>query len=75
MPNGQTKEGCQTAAEEYYQNKRHYPYQCYINWKIKDRRNILYNDRQFVEMLYEQNGDEFTEKEPAHLSAGFRFAL
>ena len=69
MPNGQTKEGCQAAAEEYYQNKRNYPYQCYINWKAKDQRNILYNDRQFVEMLYDQNGDEFTETSKVQMAS------
>ena len=69
MPNGQTKDGCQAAAEEYYQNKRHYPYQCYINWKVKDQRNILYNDRQFVEMLYDQNGDEFTETSKVQMAS------
>ena len=69
MPNGQTKEGCQAAADVYYQNIQNYPYQCYINWKVKDQRNLLFNDRQFVEMLYDQNGDEFTETSKVQMAS------
>ena len=61
MPNGTTEAGIKAAAEEYYRNLSSYPYQVYMNWASLDRGNILYSDKKFVELLYEENNDIFTD--------------
>lgn len=61
MPNGLTEEGTKAAADEYYANKNYYPYLCYINWSPYDAGNILYDDKKFMTVLYEQHNDYFTE--------------
>lgn len=61
MPNGLSEEGAKAAAAIYYENKAYYPYQVYMNWPPSDKGNILYNDRKFLCLLYEWNGDEFTD--------------
>lgn len=33
----------------------------YINWEPEDVGNLLYNDKKFVTLLYQMNGDYFTE--------------
>lgn len=33
----------------------------YINWRPKSAGNILFNDKKFITVLYEQNNDFFTE--------------
>ena len=61
MPNGHTEYGIRAAAAEYYANKNKYPYQVYMNWAYTDSGNILYNDKKFVNLLYEANEDYFTD--------------
>ena len=61
MPNGHTEEGLKAAAAEYYANKNVYPYQVYMNWAYAASGNILYNDKKFVNLLYEANEDYFTD--------------
>lgn len=61
MPNGLSEDGIKDAANEYYANRSHYPYQVYINWKPTDEGNILFNDRKFATLLYRWHGDEFTD--------------
>ncbi len=61
MPDGLTVSGTQQAAERYYAARMQYPYQMYINWKPRNAGNILYNDMKFVTLLYQWNGDTFTE--------------
>ena len=61
MPNGTTEAGTRAAADEYYRNLNSYPYQVYMNWASLDRGNILYSDKKFVELLYEENNDIFTD--------------
>ena len=61
MPNGLTEKGVKAAAADYYANKARYPYQVYMNWAYTDSGNILYNDRKFVQLLYESNEDYFTD--------------
>lgn len=61
MPNGMTEAGTKTASSLFYTNLDFYPYKMYINWTPKDRGNILYNDKKFVTILYEQNGVVFTD--------------
>lgn len=62
MPNGYTTDGVEDAKRMYYEHRDRMPYQMYINW-IPDYigGNMLYNDRVFASVLYEYNGDEFTE--------------
>ena len=62
MPGGLSEAGTKKAAEFYYANMNYYPYQQYMNWPAKDEGNILYSDRKFVTLLYEWNGDEFTNR-------------
>ena len=61
MPGGTTEEGTKSAAAFYYENQSHYPYRQYINWPMaeSDEGNILFNDKKFVELLYQMNGDQF----------------
>lgn len=62
MPGGTTEQGVKAAAAEYYAHKSAYPYQVYMNWSPGlDTGNILYNDKKFVQLLYEQNEDYFTD--------------
>ena len=61
MPNGTSEEGTKEAAKFYYDNQSFYPYKVYMNWPAEDQGNILYNDKKFVCLLYEWNGDQFTE--------------
>ncbi|WP_051604904.1 NYN domain-containing protein [Lachnobacterium bovis] len=62
MPNGYTEKGTKAAMELYYPNVNKYPYKMYINWKNpKDEGNILYNDKKFLELLYNMNGDVFKD--------------
>lgn len=59
MPQGLTERGIRAAADLYYSNLSLYPYQLYLNWKPTDQGNILYNDLKFLNLIYEQHGDEF----------------
>ena len=61
MPNGMTEAGIKAAANEYYANKRSYPYQTYLNWPGVWSGNILFNDKRFVTLLYEAHEDYFTD--------------
>ncbi len=64
MPKGTKEAGTKEAYEYYRANYQRYPFHIYINWHFhenEDTGNILYNDAKFVPMLYEQNGDAFTD--------------
>lgn len=61
MPYGTTEQGITEAAKSYYENMNFYPYQYYMNWPAEDEGNILANDRRFVTLLYNWNGDEFQD--------------
>jgi len=61
MPNGSSENGAKQAAEEYYANKSGCPYGVYINWPYSNSGNILFNDKKFVQLLYEANEDCFTD--------------
>lgn len=61
MPDGLKEEGTKAAADIYYAHLLFYPYQMYINWEPEDVGNLLYNDKKFVTLLYQMNGDYFTE--------------
>ena len=61
MPDGLKESGTKAAAETYYSGKAYYPYKMYINWRPKSAGNILFNDKKFITVLYEQHNDFFTE--------------
>jgi hypothetical protein len=61
MPDGLNEAGAAEAAAVYYEYKRYYPYQLYINWPPSDEGNILYCDKKFVTLLYHWHRDEFTD--------------
>lgn len=61
MPDGLTEAGTKNAADIYYAHLSCYPYQMYMNWTPRETGNILYNDKKFVTLLYEWNGDQFSE--------------
>lgn len=61
MPSGTVEKNTKTAAEAYYSQMNKYPYHCYINWNSPEAGNILYNDKKFVELLYEENYDHFDD--------------
>lgn len=61
MPQGLTPAGIRQAAGFYNSHRNCYPYQVYLNWPAEEQGNILYNDRKFVTLLYQWNGDEFED--------------
>jgi len=61
MPNGLKEDGTKEAADVYYSHLLFYPYQMYINWEPQEIGNLLYNDKKFVTLLYQWNGDYFTD--------------
>ena len=61
MKDGLTEEGVKAAGEAYHRNKDCYPYKAYLNWSLVDNGNILAYDKKFVALLYQQNGDRFTD--------------
>ncbi|MHB1421190.1 MAG: NYN domain-containing protein, partial [Bacillota bacterium] len=61
MPDGLNEEGVADAAAVYYEHKRYYPYQMYINWPPSDEGNILHSDKKFVMLLYQWHRDKFTD--------------
>lgn len=61
MPNGLSEDGTKEAANTYFSNLECYPYKIYINWIPHPYGNILYNDKKFVTILYQQHNDYFTE--------------
>lgn len=61
MPNGLKEDGTKVAADVYYSHLLFYPYQMYINWEPQEIGNLLYNDKKFVTLLYQWNGDYFAD--------------
>lgn len=61
MPDGLNEAGASDAAAVYYEYKRYYPYQMYINWPPSDEGNILHSDKKFVMLLYQWHKDKFTD--------------
>lgn len=61
MPDGLTESGTQAAAKDYYANKSFCPYHVYLNWNYKQSGNLFANDRRFVTLLYEAQGDYFSD--------------
>lgn len=61
MPDGLNEDGATEAVKPYYENKKLYPYQVYINWPPSDEGNIFFNDKKFVTLLYRWNKDEFSD--------------
>lgn len=56
FPTDTTEKNVMNAVSEYFQNRTRYPYACYINW-AGGSGNILINDDQFLQRLYEYNED------------------
>lgn len=50
------KESC-----KFQYNRSAYPFTQYINWLPKIEGNILYNDKKFLEIIYSQHKDSFTD--------------
>lgn len=60
-PEWLTEAGIKAAADNYFTNYNSFPYHCFINWQASDDGNILYNDRKFVKLLYEQHDETFDD--------------
>ena len=45
--------------QKYKQYLDFYPYQVYLNWQPFDSGNILFNDKKFLKLLYNQHDDCF----------------
>ena len=59
--------------QRYASRKVFYPYQMFLNFESKDNGNILFNDEKFVQLLYEKNGDTFTDlSKVSDISSGFK---
>ena len=61
MPNGNSDAAIKKEKIKYTSNMNDYPYQRYVNLRIKSNGNILYNDEKFVKCLYESNNAKFTD--------------
>ena len=61
MPAGKKPEGIKRAGQEYNANRNNYPFQVYLNWSGSNQGNILFNDKKFVTLLYEENEDYFQD--------------
>lgn len=61
MPDGLSEAGTKAASQLYYANLSYYPYQVYLNWVPSDKGNILYNDKKFVTLLYQEHEDAFQD--------------
>jgi Protein of unknown function DUF88. len=61
MPDGSLEDKVKYEWGKYTNNLDSYPYQVYINWNPGNDGNILYNDRKFVRLLYQQHGDIFKD--------------
>ena len=61
MPAGTKPEGIKRAGQEYNANRNNYPFQVYLNWSGSNQGNILFNDKKFVTLLYEENEDYFQD--------------
>lgn len=61
MPNGNSVESIKKVKFNYTSNLNDYPFQRYINCRVKNLGNILYNDEKFVKCLYESNNAKFTD--------------
>ncbi len=68
MPDGLNEDGMHLARRTYQQNMRAYPYRRYMNWPVEWKGNILKNDRTFLALLAEWNGEK-PAAEPAAVSA------
>ena len=51
----------QKEIKKFKKNITLYPFQVYINWNPEDIGNILDNDEKLTNIIYKQNGKEFTD--------------
>lgn len=61
MPNGTKPEGVKRAGQEFNARRNDYPFQIYLNWGGTHQGNILFNDKKFVSLLYQENEDYFQD--------------
>lgn len=59
MPNGTKEECIKEESFKYNGSRSFYPYGMYINWNPVNEGNIVYNDKKFLHIIYEQNGSSF----------------
>lgn len=61
IPKYQKPEIMKDEFAKYMANIDYYPFQMYIHWQPADLGNIIYTDRKFLKIIYEQHGDVFTD--------------
>ncbi|MCR4616473.1 MAG: NYN domain-containing protein [Clostridiales bacterium] len=61
MPNGTKEDKIINESSKFNANRGFYPFGCYVNWDPKDEGNVLVSDKKFLNILYAQNNDYFTE--------------
>lgn len=59
MPKGATETGIKSVTTDYVRKCHSFPYQVYLNWELNDKGNVLYNDKKFVDLLYQRHGEQF----------------
>lgn len=59
MPKGACEDNVRAASKVYTDNRSNYPYGIYLSWAPKDEGNIFYNDKKFLELVYNYNGEMF----------------
>lgn len=55
--------------EKFKGHKNNYPFQMYIHWNPVECGNILVSDGKFLQVLYSQHGDVFTDRSKVHDAA------
>ncbi|MFT3951726.1 MAG: NYN domain-containing protein [Oscillospiraceae bacterium] len=63
MPNGQNDAKIKSEFIKYIASIDLYPYQTYINWEPVSCGNLFINDSKFLNLLYQFNGQVFSEGE------------
>lgn len=61
LKSGLTTGGNKEASRLYHAHYHWYPFQQFINWTPQNCGSLLFNDRKFVTLLYEMNGDFFQD--------------
>ncbi|MCR5783566.1 MAG: NYN domain-containing protein [Clostridia bacterium] len=61
MPKGQKLDQVINESKKYNANRSLYPYTRYINWQPENEGNILISDKKFVNVVYRQHDDVFTD--------------
>jgi len=61
MSKGLVPDAVRNEIYKFINNINDYPYHVYLSWAPKEKGNIFYNDKKFLDLLYEHNGAKFID--------------